>query len=173
LKLKRNHVSAAPLCAAIVFLAALLSACAGTPAQAGGLSLEEGIAQIARDIAAALPAGSRTAAVACASPSERLSGYTLDELQGALQNSGRLVVVERARLDAVRRELNLQYSGEVDDASAVSLGKFLGAQTVIVGSLTLLGGQNVRVRFTAIDVETAVRKASHAATVRVDPALYE
>jgi hypothetical protein len=81
--------------------------------------------------------------------------------------------VERAQLDAVRRELGLQYSGDVDDASAVSLGKFLGAQAVITGSLTPLGGDNCRVRFTAIDVETAVRKASHAVTVRVEPARYE
>jgi curli biogenesis system outer membrane secretion channel CsgG len=78
-------------------------------------------------------------------------------------------VVERSRLDAVRRELNLQYSGEVDDASAASLGKFLGAQAVITGSLTPLGGGKHRVRFTAIDVETAMRKASRAATVRLDP----
>jgi hypothetical protein len=137
----------------------------------GGSALEEGIAQIARDIAAALPQGSRVAAVAFASPSERFSGYALDELQGALQNSGRrLVLVERAQLDAVRAELNLQFSGEADEASAVSLGKFLGAQAVIVGGLTLLGGENCRVRFTAIDVETAVRKTSHAVTVGVDPA---
>jgi curli biogenesis system outer membrane secretion channel CsgG len=181
MKLRPNHVSAAPFLAVLAI--ALFAACAttggrGTPraapsAETDGLSLEEGIARIARAIAAALPAGTRVAVVSCASPSERLSGYALDELQGALQNSVQIVVVERAQLDAVRRELNFQYAGEVDEASAVFLGKFLGAQTVIVGSLTPLGGQNVRVRFTAIDVETAVRKASPASTVRLDPARYE
>lgn len=158
----------------IALLAALaltvLSGCAGTPAPSGdGLTLEEGVAQIARGIGDALPPGCRVAVVGFTSPSVRFSDYVLEELQGALQNSRRLTLTERANLDAVRKEQGFQFSGEVDEETAVLLGKFLGAQVVVIGSLTPLGGNSGRLRFTAIDVETAVRKASPAATVRIDP----
>jgi curli biogenesis system outer membrane secretion channel CsgG len=156
------------LLAALTIAAAFLPACAGTPAGTDGLSLEQGIAQIAGDIAGALPPECRVAVVGFTSPSARFSDYALDEMQGALQTGRRLTVTDRANLDALRQELGFQFSGEVDEASAVSLGKFLGAEVVIIGSLTVLGGNTGRVRFTAIDVETAVRKASPAATVRLE-----
>ncbi|MDR0638988.1 MAG: CsgG/HfaB family protein [Spirochaetaceae bacterium] len=160
----------ANIAALLAALALTLSACAGTPASSGkGLSLEEGIAQIARAIGDALPSGCRVAVVGFASPVARFSDYVLDEMQGALQNSRHLTLTERVRLDAVRKEQGFQFSGEVDEASAVMLGKFLGAQIVVIGNITPLGGNTARLRFTAIDVETAVRKASPAATVRVDP----
>jgi curli biogenesis system outer membrane secretion channel CsgG len=156
-----------------VLAAAALSGCAGTPETKAALSavpaLEQGIGQIAQGIGDALPAGCRVAVVGFTSPSARFSDYVLDEMQGSLQNSRHLTVADRANLDALRQELGLQYSGEVDEASAVSLGKFLGAEIVIIGNLTVLGGNTSRIRFTAIDVETAVRKASPAATVRIDP----
>jgi curli biogenesis system outer membrane secretion channel CsgG len=154
---------------AVGVIAAVLSGCAGTPAPSGGTTLEQGIAQIAEAIGDALPSGCRVAVVGFTSPSARLSDYTLDEMQGALQNSRHLILTERAKLDAVRKEQGFQFSGEVDEESAVLLGKFLGAQVVVIGTITVLGGDNCRLRFTAIDVETAVRKASSAATVRVDP----
>jgi hypothetical protein len=40
----------------------------------------------------------------------------------------------------VYRELNLRMSGDVSDESALSIGKFLGADMVITGQLTELGG---------------------------------
>jgi curli biogenesis system outer membrane secretion channel CsgG len=162
-KMRRIQMFLAALAAA-----GLLSGCAGSPAGTDRLSLEQGIARIARDIGDALPAGCRVAVVGFTSPSARFNNYVLDELQGALQNSRHLTVTDRANLDALRQELGLQYSGEVDEASAVSLGKFLGAQIVVIGNLTVLGGNTGRIRFTAIDVETAVRKASPAASVRIE-----
>jgi curli biogenesis system outer membrane secretion channel CsgG len=177
--MKKRCIRAVFAVMAITAAVAALAGCAGTPpptatgtaSRTDGLSLEEGIIQIARDIGDALPDGCRVAVVGFNSPSERFSGYVLDAMQGALQTSRHLTVTERASLDALRQEQRFQFSGEVDEETAVSLGKFLGAEVVVIGSLTVLGGttRSARVRFTAIDVEKAVRKASPAATVQLDP----
>jgi tetratricopeptide (TPR) repeat protein len=153
---------------AVVLLAAVvLSACAGTPAGTDGLSLDEGIEQIARGLEDGLPAKSRVAVVNLESPSARFSDYVLQELQGVLVSNERLVVVERANLELLRDEVTFQMSGEVDKETAVTLGRRIGAQIVVAGNFTDVGG-TYRFRFNAIDVETAVRKASPVTNVRRD-----
>jgi Flp pilus assembly protein TadD len=167
---------------ALALTAALLAfaACAGGP-EAGeeerlsgespdGFSLDEGIAQIAQAIEAELPAGTRIAVVNFTSPSAYFSDYVLEELQGYLVNNKRLVVTERSSLELLRNELTFQMSGDVSDETAVSIGKFLGTQALVTGGLTDLGGA-YRFRFNAIDIETAVRQASPAVTVRRDDAI--
>jgi TolB-like protein len=114
-----------------------------------------------------LPVGTRVAAVNFESPSALFGDYVLEELQGHFVNSKKFVVIERSNLELRRNELNFQMSGEVDDESMVGIGHALGAQVIVAGSLTDLGG-NYRVRFNAIDVEKGVRLVSPAVTVRRD-----
>ena len=52
-----------------------------------------------------------------------------------LVNSGYFDVVERERLDAVCDELSFDMSGLVDQRSAARVGKMLGAQYILIGSL--------------------------------------
>lgn len=52
-----------------------------------------------------------------------------------LVNSGYFNVVERERLDAVCDELSFDMSGLVDTGSAARVGKMLGAQYILCGSL--------------------------------------
>lgn len=52
-----------------------------------------------------------------------------------LVNSGYFNVVERERLDAVCDELTFDMSGLVDTSSAARVGKMLGAQYILCGSL--------------------------------------
>jgi len=49
---------------------------------------------------------------------------------------GRIRLVERARLNEVRGELQLQQSAEVDPATAQKAGKLLGARYVLTGKIT-------------------------------------
>jgi hypothetical protein len=55
-----------------------------------------------------------------------------------------------------------QTTAEVDDAAAVSIGHFAGADMVITGSITG-SGTTRRLRFKALDVKTAamVSQTSH------------
>jgi hypothetical protein len=109
--MKRAVVLPAFIVAAAVLLAAL-AGCAGTPEavveESGeGLSLEEGIAQIAEKIEAGLPAGHRVAVVNFQSPSAYFSDYVLEELQGILVNHKKLVVTERSKLELLREEADM------------------------------------------------------------------
>ncbi|MGM9580020.1 MAG: CsgG/HfaB family protein [Anaerovibrio sp.] len=52
-----------------------------------------------------------------------------------LVNSGYFNVVERERLDAVCDEMSFDMSGLVDQGSAARVGKMLGAQYILIGSL--------------------------------------
>ncbi|MDR2158912.1 MAG: tetratricopeptide repeat protein [Treponema sp.] len=129
--------------------------------------LDEGIAQIAREIEAGLPEGRRVAVVNFQSPSAYFSDYVLKELQIAFDANKHLNVLDRANLELRRRELDFQMSGEVSDESAVGIGHALGAQVIITGDFTDIGGE-YRCRFYAIDVRTTEQQVSAAVTVRRD-----
>ena len=51
-------------------------------------------------------------------------------------------------------ELKFQLSGEVDDDSALSIGKFLGAQTIVSGAMSEMGNRH-RMTIRALNVQTA------------------
>jgi curli biogenesis system outer membrane secretion channel CsgG len=64
-------------------------------------------------------------------------GYAAaDELVTNLVNSGQFTVIERAQLDAVLAEQRLGASGAVTAATAANIGKILGVQLILTGSIT-------------------------------------
>jgi tetratricopeptide (TPR) repeat protein len=146
-------------------LTVFFASCA-TTGSGDGVSLAEAVEQSAEKITADLPAGSRVAIVAWESPSAGLSDYIMEELTGALVDRG-MEVADRQTLEYVYNELDLQMSGEVSDESARSIGKFLGADLVITGQLTELGGP-YRYRANAIHVENATRDSATRLDVRGD-----
>lgn len=148
-----------------LFTAAVLSACV-TRGGAGEPSLDEAIEQSAAAIADKLPAGTRVAVVAFESPHGNLSGYIMDEIAGALVD-GNLEVADRNNLEYVYQELGFQMSGDMDDESAQSIGKFLGARYVVTGQLVDTGGR-YRYRLNGINVETAIHESSTRLDVRND-----
>ncbi|MDR1107133.1 MAG: CsgG/HfaB family protein [Treponema sp.] len=89
------------------------------------------------------------------SPNDNLSDYIMEELSGALVDS-KIGVADRKNLEYVYRELDFQMPGDVSGESAQSIGKFLGAQLVIIGQLTD-AGESYRFRTSAILVEKATR----------------
>jgi TolB-like protein len=132
-------------------------ACTSSPPPAPlpeGPTLDETIQQAAVSMGVNLKSGIKIAMLNYTSSSIAFSEYVLDELGGALVNTRRVSVVDRRELDIIRREENFQLSGEVSDESQVSIGKKLGAQMVVSGSLRNLGTEY---RFTAraLNVETA------------------
>jgi curli biogenesis system outer membrane secretion channel CsgG len=155
---------AAALGFAVFFALPLLLSCATTGETLEGVSLAEAIEQSADKITADLPKGSRLAIVAWESPSAGLSEYIMEELAGALVDRD-MEVADRQNLGYVYKELNLQMSGDVSDESARFIDKFLGADIVITGQLTELGGP-YRYRASAIHVENATRDSVTRLDVR-------
>lgn len=71
-----------------------------------------------------------------------------------------LRVVERDKIDFILKEIELQQSGAVDVATAVKVGKILGAQLMVFGSITQIDDKNTRMVVRAVKVETSEIVAS-------------
>jgi hypothetical protein len=99
-----------------------------------------------------IPARSVVAVISVASGDRAMTEYVIGEVEYLLVNSN-LRVVDRRRLDTVMAEQKFQMTGDVDDRSAVSIGKLLGANVVITGSISG-SGTTRRLRLTAINVQT-------------------
>ncbi|MDR0623614.1 MAG: penicillin-binding protein activator LpoB [Treponema sp.] len=100
-----------------------------------------------------LPGNARTAVLNIACTDQSLAENVVDNIELNLVESGKFTVVDRRRLDDVRREQNFQLSGDVSDDSAVSIGNMMGANTVIVGSITTTAS-NGHITIKALDVKT-------------------
>jgi hypothetical protein len=101
-----------------------------------------------------LPENTTLAILSVSTKDKEMAEFVIDELAYVLVNSGNYKIVDRRSLEAIRTEQNFQLSGEVDDESAVSIGKLLGANVVITGSIS--GSDSMRrLRLKALDVQTA------------------
>ena len=125
-----------------------------TAALPDGVTLDQAIAEAAARIDERIPAGSRIALLNFNSPSDRFSLYVLDELSANLLDSGRLTVVDRREMDLIRDEIDFQFSGDVDDDSIQQAGRRLGAQSIVSGTLTEIGG-DYRIAIRVLNVESA------------------
>jgi hypothetical protein len=151
----------------LMVLAGCLSggtAAAGTGGGSAGMDLDAAIKEAAARMEAKLPGGTKVALVSLASSSAQLSEYVIGRLEAALVDGGTLVVVDRANLDKVRAEQGFQLSGEVDDDSAKSIGKLLGAGAIVTGAFADLGDV-YSLSLKAINIETATVAVSYPADV--------
>jgi formylglycine-generating enzyme required for sulfatase activity/TolB-like protein len=139
-----------------VFMICMIGGLAwGAGAQASTLSLNDAIDRAVKAVETRLPPGTKVAVLNFSSTSEVFSDYVIEELSGVLVMNNKVTVIERRSLDLIRQEMQLQLSGDVSDNSAQAIGKQLGAQTIVSGSLTNLGDDIYRFRIKAINVETA------------------
>jgi hypothetical protein len=83
-----------------------------------------------------------------------LSEYIIDGLIENAVNDGVFTAVDRQNIALIRQEMNFQFSGDVSDESAQAIGKILGAQIIVSGSISPLGNSYL-LRVRAISVETA------------------
>jgi TolB-like protein len=133
-------------------------------------TLDEALQSANRYLEERLQAGSKVVILNFQTEYVDLSNYIIDELTTLVVNGGRITAVDRQNLDMIRQEMNLQSSGEVSDESAQAIGRMLGAQTIISGSVQRLGdGYRLRVR--AISVETATIQGMQNYNIRTDDSL--
>lgn len=102
---------------------------------------------------------------------EALIGKLLaEELISALFKTKRFTIVERHQIEAAMRELKFSASELTDPASAVRLGKLIGADVVVIGTVADFGDQ-IRVNGRLISVEAASVSAVAQVNIRVDTQL--
>jgi hypothetical protein len=118
---------------------------------AGGV--EGSLILAAEKIMEKIDAKARIAIVYVTAEDPDVSEFIAGELEFIMVDQG-LTLIDRSQLDRIRREQNLQMSGEIDDDQAVSIGKFAGASVIITGAVT--GSGNLRrLRLRALDTQTA------------------
>jgi curli biogenesis system outer membrane secretion channel CsgG len=69
----------------------------------------------------------------------KLGDAAADKFTTELVNSGKFSVIERNRLDDILKEHNLTAQGAVTPQTAVELGKLLGVELMVMGSITEFG----------------------------------
>lgn len=78
-----------------------------------------------------------------------------ENLRTDLIKTGKYIVIERNALVKLFKEQELQFSGAIDQDTAVKIGKMTGAQMLVLGSVTKIAETfTINVRF--IDIETGV-----------------
>lgn len=120
----------------------------------GGTSPVEQAANRAFDLLSEqLPEGSTIAVLSISAGDTNQGALVIDELEYLLVMSRKYRVVDRQTLDVIRREQNFQMQGEVNDETAVSIGKLAGANVVFTGTITG-SGSSQRLMLKALNVQT-------------------
>lgn len=73
-----------------------------------------------------------------------------------LTEAGRVRVVERERIQSILAEQDLVKAGSIDQATAVKIGKLVGAQYVIMGSFITSPRDEIVLTSRTVDLETSV-----------------
>jgi len=138
-----------------IFTLMFLLVCGGLFAQ--NVSLEQALQSSTRTIESKFPQGTQLAVLAFSASSQAFSEYIIDELAIAIASNNKVKVIDRQYMDVIRQEMNIQMSGDVSDDEIRRIGRQLGTQYIVTGSIMDVG--NVyRFRIVAINVETAVRE---------------
>jgi TolB-like protein len=148
-----------------LFLLMLLFVCTGLFAQ--NVSLDQAVQTSTQAIETRLPKGAKVAVLTFTSTKQAFSDYIIDELATALSASRNIQVIDRQHTDAIRKEFNIQFSGDVSDDEVKRVGRQLGAQYVVTGSLVDIGNA-YRFRVAGINIETAVREGSSSLNININ-----
>ena len=140
----------------------------GTTEITGLISLDNAMTEAIAYIEARTNHGDTIALSKIASPQIELSDFLNDEFINRFNNNGNLVVVVRGRaLESINEEQQFQLSGMVSDASAVGIGRFLGAKVVLTGDLVRFANFT-QLSIRVVEVETAILIASYFAKINED-----
>ncbi len=155
----------------LVSLACLLAVMAPAFAEEAA-DVDSAFPEMARQLSAAdrrLP--NRTVAVygfeVIGRPGDSYAVYATEKLTHELVNAGKLLIIERSRLDQVLKEQNLSLSGALDASTAARIGKLLSVDAVITGTIRVT---DTRTEFIArvIQSESGIILASADVFVSVE-----
>ena len=114
--------------------------------------IEGALVKAATDATKNVPKNVSIAIVYITAQDQGIVYYIAGELEFILVRDG-YIISDRSQLNLIRQEQNFQINGEVDDNSAVSIGKILGARVLITGKLEGID-QLRRLRLRVLDVQT-------------------
>lgn len=124
---------------------------------AADLSLKKTVRKLSDEIAAQLPKQSKVLVSDFFDRDDRITyfgRYLSDKLQTALVGQPGIVVVERRRLPLILEELKIQRTGLVNEATAIKMGRMLGADTMVYGTVTDLEN-SIDIDVKVLSIETS------------------
>jgi hypothetical protein len=124
-----------------------------TTARAQEAAIEGALARAAEQALKNASPKSKIAIVNITAADINYANFIAGELEFIWVNAG-FFITDRSDLNRIKQEQNFQLSGDVDDATAVSIGKFAGADVIITGSIDGEGNLR-RLRLRALNTETA------------------
>ncbi|MDT8287534.1 MAG: FlgO family outer membrane protein, partial [Elusimicrobiales bacterium] len=151
----------------IVISLALIIAQAGFAFAAGPAGAKE-IEKISKKLSRGLKEGSRLAVLEFPYTDGKASqgpAVIQERLTTSLAANRKISLIERAMLKKVMGELKLQYSGAIDEATAKKLGKLLGADAIVTGTLNDVKKGRTEINARVVDAGTAKILTAASATV--------
>ncbi|MHB9294429.1 putative Hercynine oxygenase [Pillotina sp. SPG140] len=124
------------------------------------VSLDEAIQATVRVVEQSLNQGTIVAPVDFYSSSERLSSYVLEEITNLLVNNKKVSVIHQQDIDLIRKR-------NTENGEALALGKGIGAQIILSGSLVDTGNQ-FRFRVHVTNGETGIRELSFSTNIAIN-----
>jgi hypothetical protein len=156
-------------CKTLLIAFIMLPFCLGHTVYGQTVSYKEGLGRVAERIEEKVAPGDIVAVVEFRAATPRFSDRVIDDLINELDAIG-VKLVDRQNLKALRTEQNYQYSGYVDERSAVLLGHESGPVAIILGDGENMGDY-YRFNFSMISVETRKILAQVPVDVRYDSAM--
>jgi hypothetical protein len=89
-----------------------------------------------------------------------------ERLTTALAQNKKITLIERGLLKKVMGELNLQASGAIDSETVKRLGKMLGADAIVTGTLNDIKEKQTEINARIVETETAKILAASSLTVK-------
>lgn len=90
-----------------------------------------------------------------------------ETLTTGLSEVNSVIIIERSQFNSIVKEQDLQLSDLTDATKAVTVGKVLGAEKMLVGSFQIFG-QKIKVNARVVDVSTGEVDRSHILTAEDD-----
>jgi len=125
----------------------------GVSSKTPALPIEDALVQAISQAIPRVTKDSRIAILQITSRDTSAREYILGEAGHILVSQG-FRVSNRSELDRIRQEQGIQYSGEIDDKTAVDLGKLSGVRYIITGKIDGVDSL-LRLRLRILDTETA------------------
>jgi hypothetical protein len=124
-----------------------------SPSFGNNKNVERSLAGAAEQIVKKVPQNSSIAIVYITASDRSIMEFVVGELEVLWVNVG-YIIIDRSQLDRIRQEHHFQMSGDVDDHTAVSIGKFIGADIIVTGRID--GEGTLRcLRLRALNTQTA------------------
>ena len=136
----------------------------GVSAQTNAANLDDAIQQTSKYITQNI-SSPKVALLSINSSSEDLTSYIIREMNVAMEKTKIPVLIEKQVIDRALGTQNLKATSEISDSSARQIGKTLGADFAVTGSVVKVG-DNYRLRTRILNVSSTQMQTSSDFVIR-------